>query len=226
MDGEKACQFIEESFNEIAEFKQMWEKVKDLGFENIIKSINGDMAMGFTDVVANIPLFRLYAETNDPAALDFLYQHKEEFFGQMGNITTLKPHEYVCKLGILNIYFGVKDNTMYLTNDEDAYNNFEKTVTPNINEAPYASEIKGKDSFAVINIETLLNIPAVKMLTGIGGNEAQLYLKLASNISNFTIYSENQKATFELNLKDKDTNALKQVVDLATLFITSYFYVK
>ena len=85
------------------------------------------------------------------------------------DILELGKNEYVYKSKGMNVFFGIKDKQMYATNDELLYKNIEKAADKSIKDAPYASEMKGKNVFMAINAEAILELPVVKMLIGFGG---------------------------------------------------------
>ena len=78
--------------------------------------------------------------------------------------------------------------------------------------------MKGKKVFMAINAEAILDLPVVKMLVGFGGKEFKTYSDLASKVSYLSVSSEGETSETDLCLKDKDVNALKQIVDFAKQF--------
>ena len=56
------------------------------------------------------------------------------------------------------------------------------------------------------------------MLAGFGGQEVKTYLELANKVSYLSMSTEGEVSEFDLCLKDKDVNALKQIVDFARQF--------
>ena len=67
-------------------------------------------------------------------------------------------------------------------------------------------------------LEAILDLPVVKMLVGFGGKEFKTYSDLASKVSYLSVSSEGETSETDLCLKDKDVNALKQIVDFAKQF--------
>ena len=107
---------------------------------------------------------------------------------------------------------------MYATNDELLYKNVGKAADKSIKEAPYASEMKGKSMFIAINAEAILDLPLVKMVAGFGGQEVKTYLELLNKVSYLSMTTEGDINEVDLCLKDKNVNALKQIVDFAKQF--------
>ena len=131
------------------------------------------------------------------------------------DIMQLGKDEYVYKTKGMNIFFGIKDKQMYATNDELLYKNVGKAADKSIKDAPYASDMKGKTIFVAINAEAILDLPVVKMVAGFGGQEVKTYIELANKVSYLSMSSEGEISEIDLCLKDKDVNALKQIVDFA-----------
>ncbi len=119
----------------------------------------------------------------------------------------------------MNIFFGFKDNQMYATNDELLYKNIGKAADKSIKDTSYASDMKGKNFFFVINMDAILELPIVKMMTGFGGEEYQTYYNLASQVSYLEVSNVSDGVSeVDLILKNKDTNSLKQIVDFVKKF--------
>ena len=118
----------------------------------------------------------------------------------------------------MNIFFGVRDMQMYATNDELLYKNICKAVDPSLKDTNFASGLKGKRSAFVINAEAVLQLPLVKMMAEYGGAEYNTYYSLANNISYLEAVGGDNDATITLQLKDKNVNALKQIVNFIKEF--------
>ena len=78
--------------------------------------------------------------------------------------------------------------------------------------------MKDKSTFIAVNAEAILDLPIIKMLSGFGGKEVKTYLDLANRISYLSISSEGAVSETTLCLKDKNVNALKQIVDFGKQF--------
>ena len=191
------------------------DEVKDL-----FSSFNGDISAGLINVTMNsAPTFLAYADVKNGNALEALYKNKQALGLKKGeDIMELGKDEYVYKTRGMNIFFGIKDKQMYATNDELLYKSIGKAVDKSIKDAPYAAEMKGKTVFMAINAEAILDLPVVKMLVGFGGKEFKTYSDLASKVSYLSVSSEGETSETDLCLKDKDVNALKQIVDFAKQF--------
>jgi hypothetical protein len=188
--------------------------------KELFSSFNGDVSGGLINfTMSSAPTFMVYADVKNGNALETLYKNKQSLGLKRGeDILELGKDEYVYKTKSMNIFYGIKDKQMYATNDELLYKNVGKAVDKSIKDTPYASDMKGKTVFMAINAEAILDLPVVKMITGFGGKEVKTYLELANKVSYLSISSEGETSEIDLCLKDKDVNALKQIVDFAKQF--------
>ena len=173
--------------------------------KELFSSFNGDISAGLINVTMN--------------SAPTLYKNKQALGLKKGeDILELGKNEYVYKSKGMNVFFGIKDKQMYATNDELLYKNIEKAADKSIKDAPYASEMKGKNVFMAINAEAILELPVVKMLIGFGGEKFRTGSEMLSKVSYLSVSSEGETSEIDLCLKDKDVNALKLIVDFGKQF--------
>lgn len=206
--------------SENKEFRNTISIAKADEVKELFSSFNGDISAGLINVTRNIaPTFMLYADVKNGNALEALYKNKQSLGLKRGeDIIQLGKDEYVYKAKGMNIFFGIKDKQMYATNDELLYKNVGKAADKSIKDAPYASDMKGKNIFVAINADAILDLTVVKMVAGFGGQEVKTYIELANKVSYLSMSSEGEISEIDLCLKDKDVNALKQIVDFAKQF--------
>ncbi|WP_279072251.1 DUF4836 family protein [Bacteroides acidifaciens] len=206
--------------SENKEFRNTISIAKADEVKELFGSFNGDISAGLINVTRNIaPTFMLYADVKNGNALEALYKNKQSLGMKRGeDIIQLGKDEYVYKTKGMNIFFGIKDKQMYATNDELLYKNVGKAADKSIKDAPYASDMKGKNIFVAINADAILDLTVVKMVAGFGGQEVKTYIELANKVSYLSMSSEGEISKIDLCLKDKDVNALKQIVDFAKQF--------
>ena len=203
------------------EFRRNVSLAKAEEVKSLFASFDGDISIGLINVTMNSsPTFAAYADAKNGNALKALYDKKKELkLGRNEDIIQLGENEYVYKSNTNNVFFGIRNKQMYATNDELLYKNISKPVDKSIKDAGYVSDMKGKNVFFVINMDAILDLPVVKMITGFGGEEYQTYYKLASQISYIEAFSDSEgKTETAILLKNKDDNALKQIVDFAKQF--------
>lgn len=203
------------------EFRRNVSLAKAEEVKSLFASFDGDISIGLINITMNsAPTFAVYADAKNGNALKALYDKKKELkLGRNEDIIQLGENEYVYKSNTNNVFFGIRNKQMYATNDELLYKNISKPVDKSIKDAGYVSDMKGKNVFFVINMDAILDLPVVKMITGFGGEEYQTYYKLASQISYIEAFSDSEgKTETAILLKNKDVNALKQIVDFAKQF--------
>ena len=105
---------------------------------------------------------------------------------------------------------------MYITNNKTIGSNINQVPTKSLVNAPYATDIKGKKIFFALDMNSLLNLSTTKVLSTFGGNQYQLYSLMASQISYIEGFNGKEGDTeIHLMLKNKEENALKQILDFA-----------
>ena len=218
--GVNGAAFYDLLFNN-EEFRRNVSLAKADEVKSLFASFDGDISIGLINVTLNsVPTFAAYADAKNGNALKALYDNKKQLkLGKNEDIIQLGENEYVYKSRATNVFFGIRNKQMYATNDELLYKSISKPVEKSIKDAGYVSDMKGKNVFFVINMDAILDLPVVKMMAGVGGEEYQTYYKLASKISYIEAFSDSEgKTETVILLKNKDDNALKQIVDFAKQF--------
>lgn len=202
------------------EFRNTVSIAKAAEVKELFSSFNGDISAGLINVTMNnAPNFVAYADVKNGNALKAIYTNKKALGLKQGeDILQLGTDEYVYKSRSMNVFFGIKNKQMYATNDELLYKSIGKNVDKSVKDASYASDMKGKSFFLAINMDSILELPVVKMVMGFGGEEAKMYVNLVSQVSYLSVSSEGEVSEIDLSLKNKDVNALKQIVDFAKQF--------
>ena len=214
----------EECYNMLLENEQ-FQKNFSIAKANEVKELFGtfqkDIAMGLINfTMNNAPTFLMYASVKSAAPVQLLYEKKSELGLKRGDdILKLGENEYVYKSKELNLFFGVRNNSLYATNDEMLYKSIDKAVNPSIKDTEFASNIKGKNSAFVINAEAILALPIVKMLSEYGGTQYATAFALVDKIAYVEAVGDpNNNADMVIQLKDKNVNALKQIVNFIKEF--------
>lgn len=184
--------------------------------QELFSCFEGDVTIGLINVtMTQNPTFLAYAAVKDAAPLKALYEKKGELGLKRGeDIMQLNENEYVYKSRRSNLFFGIRDKQFYATNDELLYKSIGKGVEPSAKECGYASDLKGKRTAVAVNAEAILDLPVVKLLAGLGGSRYAAGYTFAGQIAYLEAVCDGEKTTLTLQLKEKDTNALKQLVAL------------
>lgn len=214
----------EACYNLLMENEQI-QKNFSIAKANEVKELFGtfqkDIAIGLINfTMNNAPTFLMYADVKSAAPLKSLYERKGELGMKNGDdILKLSEDEYVYKSKMLNVFFGVRDRILYATNDELLYKSIGKTVDPSIKDTEFASGIKGKNSAFVINAEAILALPIVKMLSEYGGAQYATAFALVDKIAYIETFGDaDNHAQMVIQLKDKNVNSLKQIVNFIKEF--------
>lgn len=191
---------------------------KSLSAENmellkqLVSSFENDFTLGITGVDAQgNPTILAYAETNNADLLNQLYEAGKK---QGGNdLTKLDNGDYLLTDKGLKVYMGMRGKQLIMTNDEALYKNAGKESKPSLLESSFAKEVQGQRFATVINTEAVFALPIVKLATGFLSPKYRAMVTAAENISYLRMSSEGKTGLFVLQLKDRETNALKQIVD-------------
>ena len=216
VNGEELYNVLQEN----EQFRNEFSITKAAEVKDLFSTFQNDFTVGLINVtMSNTPSFLAYASVKGNAPLEALYEKKAELGLRRGeDIVKLNEDEYVYKSRNINIFFGVRDKQMYATNDELLYKNICKPADPSAKDTNYAPTLKGKRSAFVINAEAVLDLPVIKMMVEYGGAEYNTYYSLGSNISYLEATGDGDKGNITLQLKDKDVNALKQIVNFVKEF--------
>ena len=214
----------EELYNlllENEEFQQNFSIAKANEVKALFGTFQKDIAAGLLNVTMNnAPAFLLYANVKSAAPVQALYEKKNELGLRRGeDIIKLGENEYVYKSRMTNLFFGVRDNSLYATNDEIVYKGIAKAADSSIKETEFASGMKGKNSAFAINTEAILALPLVKVLSEYGGAQYVTAFSLVDKIAYVQATGDaDNNAEIVLQLKEKNVNALKQIVNFIKEF--------
>lgn len=151
----------------------------------IMSAIDGEIAFGMWEEQGE-PLFSFYAEVNNDDFLSDLDAFKFLFDKQ-------------------HIRFGIEDNVFYLTNGREEEP--EKTLA----DAAWADEADGRLAFGVMNIRSYATLMSV-----LSPDSVAVATAMADAFDYVMMYSDGyDRSRLVLAMKDKDTNVLKQWIDLA-----------
>jgi hypothetical protein len=216
LDGDRLCDYIQDN---AAIYGSLL--INTFGMENLMplealfRSIEGDLSIGLLDVTLGSATFAAYAEVKDASAVKTFYDaiNKAEI---RGTFTQMEEDGYVYESKGQKIYFGVKNKQLYATNDNTIYKNITKDFDgKSLKDAEFVSNIKETSQCIVISIDNILNMPAMKFLTVTGSGSFGAYVDIVSGISHLEIIGQDNSGELNLYLKNKKTNALKQLVDVA-----------
>lgn len=201
-------------FQKLAKIKEMFAQIP-LDWEKLIGSFNGDISVGLTGVSAQgAPAFTAYAEMKDDYALKTLLTYKDMFVGMGATFKENAENDYTIVMQGTSVYFGMAKKHLYITTDETAYKNINKSVSDPMTKAPWASGIKNSASFVAMNVNSVMQNPMVGMLIGMSGQKGQMAKAVLSQISYIDIFGRlDQTGGMNIVLNNKDVNALQLICE-------------
>ena len=176
-----------------------------------------DFTLGLVNVTLNkLPSLLAYASVKDTAPLKELANNVslQKQLGRGTSILELDADQYVLRSRQFNLFFGVRNGCFYATNDETLYKDILKKCNPSASETAYASDMKGKKTSCVFNVEAINQLPVVKMMGSLGGAGYAPLFAVLDDISYLKVESDGKTIFSSLQLQDRNSNALKQLVEL------------
>lgn len=208
IDGEKIYKSLqaEEGNGKILNSEQM------VILQSLLNTLHKDISIGFTGMSANgTPSFVAYVETKNNTILQSLY---ELLSTQQMKINRLDNGDYQLQIASQMIYFGIRGTDLFVTNDSSQYNRIAQNAEPSILESDFAHEWEGKHMFFVINTKAIFDLPLVKMATGFLSPERRVYINIAEQVDYIGIDADSDFGQIYIVLRNKNTNALKQMIDI------------
>ncbi len=177
--------------------------------QKLFDSIHGDLTIGYNSFGKSDPAFLAYAQITNADAVKSIYGFiKSQKDNEWGTIRKVSENDFVYSFMKKNIYYGVIDNVMYITNDASSVHY--KVVGGTYAQNAYASQTKGKTMFFVFDTSEIMGQPTILKKMGPIVSAA-----LAHNVVCVRGYNVGVDAwTAEMVWKDRQTNALKQIVKI------------
>ena len=123
------------------------------------------------------------------------------------------------ELADFSMTFLKADGSEITTNDNFLYGRIAEKAEPSVLDTDYATDLKEQHVAFIVNAEAILDMPLVKMATGFLSPEHRTYVSMAEHIAYIGLIGQLDTGKLVLELKDKDSNALKQLVDFIKTFI-------
>lgn len=202
MDGAKA-------YKELASDNSFGDALKLPLIEKLFDSIKGDLTIGYNSFGKTEPTFLAYAQITNTQAVKSIYTtFKAQKDNDLGSLTKKSENDYIFKAADKTIYYGIIGNVMYITNDVSLVHF--KVTGGTYAQNPYSSQTKGKTMFFVFDTSEIKGQPALQKKLGPVVSAALAQNVVCVKGSNVGTDSWN----VEMIWKDKQTNALKQIVKI------------
>ncbi|WP_071145391.1 DUF4836 family protein [Bacteroides ihuae] len=186
--------------SENSEFQNSFIGAERSEVKSLITHIDGEVAVAITNAsLMGMPSFIAYAEINDEVAVKSLRKY--------------------AAISMIPMYVGQSGKLAFITNDKALMAVAGKVQTDPLSNTSFAENIKGNSYYMAINTESLLKLPLVANMAGFG-EEFAMYQNLGSQISYIEMRGQKDgKGELNMTLKNKEKNALKQIVDFAKQFV-------
>lgn len=191
-----------------------------IAIQQFLSALNGECALGYLNISPmGIPSSLLYAEVDNDYPLEYMIQFVQKEFGNTVQVRKTGNSAYECKVIMLNmdIYAGIKDGLLYITNDNSAYRNIGKKVADPLHRSPFFTHLTHSYIGAFMNVTALLQSPIVQLglsqwKQGVGA----LILQFLSECSYLELYQESpEKTVLNISLQNQGQNSLKTLLEAA-----------
>lgn len=173
----------------------------------LVESMQGDLAIGYNGYDKQNMSFLAFAQIKDPKLVTGL--DIKSLADQFGKIQKKGANDFVYSFGKENIYYGIlPGNILYVTNNASVIH-YHPTAD-NYGQNAYASQAKGKSLFFMFDTSNI--VPALQKQLG-GPLVASALQKYVACVKGYNVTSDTWR--FEMQWKDKNTNALKQIINIA-----------
>lgn len=185
--------------------------------EYIFSSIEGDFAIGNSSLLTGE--FLLYADVTNSGFLKTFEDLKPLLALTGGQITlhNVGKDEYLMRTYYGNFWFGVKDNRLYVTNNQTWASETGRTYGASLGVKPWAKEVKENRLYASVNLAAL---GKYRSLSFTGNRQVDTVLMLFLNQCDYLNVgmSDWRHGKAELVLKEKNANLLQILVDMLNQF--------
>ncbi len=213
INGETIYNLLQEN----KEFRANISTTDDADLKALLSSLQNDLTIGVINAsMEDVPTFLAYGNIKNRKAIDLLYNSKGDKATR--NIIKLNQDQYLFQSESIRFFYSIKGDKICITNKESELKNLGESFNPSVNDFDFSTEMKGKDIAFVVNTEAILALPALKTLVQYGGPEYAAYYTLAQKTEYLELFSNKEKTDIILQLKDKNENALKQIVDFIKTF--------
>ncbi len=181
--------------------------------QRIFSSIRGDIAIGYSSITSNDIL--LYADVTNREFLQTFEDLRPLLALTGGQVQLIDTgtDQYELRMYPLSLWFGVKDGVFYLSNNERLADEAGRRYGVSVQNAPWASEVKGNRFFAAFNVarltDDLMKYPSLARHFGADATMLNVVLGLCDYIT--AEAPDWQHGQMNIVMKDKKTNVLEVI---------------
>lgn len=182
--------------------------------ESIFASIRGDIALGYSSVLNNELL--VYADVTNK---DFLKSFEDlrpllAMTGGQMQLNSTGTDQYEFRMYRQSIWFGVKDNMFYLSNNEKLADEAGRRYGVSLQNTPWADEVAKNRFFMAFNAAQLVkDVQQNPGLARMLGSDVTLFNAILGPCEYIDLMAPDWKgAQMNIVMKDKDINVLQLIV--------------
>lgn len=182
--------------------------------ERIFASIHGDIALGYSSLVSNELL--MYADVTNK---DFLQAFEDlrpllAMTGGQMQLNSTGKDQYEFRMYRQSIWFGVKDNMFYLSNNEKLADEAGRRYGVSLQNTPWAGEVTKNRFFMAFNVAQLVKeMQGNSGLARMTGSDAAMFNAILGPCNYMDLMVPDWKsAQMNIVMKDKDANVLQLIV--------------
>lgn len=186
-----------------------------IDLKTIFSSIHGDIAVGYSSLVNNDLL--VYADVTNKEFLK-TFEDLRPLLAMSGGqmkLNSTGPDQYEFRMYNQSIWFGVKDNMFYLSDNEQMADEAGRRYGVSLQNTPWAGEVTRNRSFIAFNtVELLKEINATPSLSRMMGQEIAMVMKNVLGPCEYidAMAPDWKGGQMNIVMKDKDTNVLQFIV--------------
>ena len=185
-----------------------------IDIEGIFSSIHGDVAVGYNSLSNNDLL--IYADVTNK---DFLQSFEDlkpllAMTGGQMQLNSTGKDQYEFRMYRQSIWFGVKDNLLYISNNERLADEAGRRYGVSLQNTPWAGQVTKNRFFMAFNAAQLVkDVQENPRLTRMLGSDAAMFNAILGPCDYMDVMAPDWKsAQMNIVMKDKEVNVLQLIV--------------
>ena len=185
-----------------------------IDIEGIFSSIHGDVAVGYSSLSNNDLL--IYADVTNK---DFLQSFEDlrpllAMTGGQMQLNSTGKDQYEFRMYRQSIWFGVKDNLLYISNNERLADEAGRRYGVSLQNTPWAGEVVKNRFFMAFNAAQLVkDVQENPRLTRMLGSDAAVFNAILGSCDYVDVMAPDWRSgRINIVMKDKEVNVLQLIV--------------
>ncbi len=185
-----------------------------IDIEGIFSSIHGDVAVGYSSLSNNDLL--IYADVTNK---DFLQSFEDlrpllAMTGGQMQLNSTGKDQYEFRMYRQSIWFGVKDNLLYISNNERLADEAGRRYGVSLQNTPWAGEVVKNRFFMAFNaVQLVKDVQENPRLTRMLGSDAAVFNAILGSCDYVDVMAPDWRSgQINIVMKDKEVNVLQLIV--------------